>query len=327
MLIIFLLLPLTLAFDPHLLSDEYIERINTKQSSWKAGRNFPEDTPLEHLSSLFGAIRSVIPKAYPIKTHDPDLIASLPESFDPREKWTNCPSLNEIRDQGPCGSCWAFGAVEAMTDRWCIHFGSQFHFSAQDVTGCDTKDSHGCFGGDPWQAWEFWNTDGIVSGGNFNSKQGCRPYEIPECIHGKNCSGGNVAYCVKECQEGYDTSYENDKKFGTKPYLLDGEDNIKAELFKYGPLEVSFIACPDLYHYKSGVYKCTMDTSECKGHAVKLLGWGIENDTKYWLLANSWNTYWGELGGFFKFLRGENHLGIEDVVTGGMPKNSDDINK
>lgn len=41
----------------------------------------------------------------------------LPENFDAREKWPNCPTIGEIRDQGSCGSCWAFGAVEAMSDR------------------------------------------------------------------------------------------------------------------------------------------------------------------------------------------------------------------
>lgn len=41
----------------------------------------------------------------------------LPENFDSREQWPNCPTIREIRDQGSCGSCWAFGAVEAMSDR------------------------------------------------------------------------------------------------------------------------------------------------------------------------------------------------------------------
>nr|1SP4_A Chain A, Cathepsin B [Bos taurus] len=45
----------------------------------------------------------------------------LPESFDAREQWPNCPTIKEIRDQGSCGSCWAFGAVEAISDRICIH--------------------------------------------------------------------------------------------------------------------------------------------------------------------------------------------------------------
>lgn len=38
----------------------------------------------------------------------------LPENFDARSNWPYCPTIQEIRDQGSCGSCWAFGAVEAM---------------------------------------------------------------------------------------------------------------------------------------------------------------------------------------------------------------------
>lgn len=45
----------------------------------------------------------------------------LPEEFDSRKQWPQCPTISEIRDQGSCGSCWAFGAVEAMSDR--VRFG------------------------------------------------------------------------------------------------------------------------------------------------------------------------------------------------------------
>lgn len=45
---------------------------------------------------------------------------SIPDNFDSRENWPNCESIKEIRDQSTCGSCWAFGAAEAMSDRWCI---------------------------------------------------------------------------------------------------------------------------------------------------------------------------------------------------------------
>lgn len=53
-------------------------------------------------------------------------------------------------------------------------------------------------------------------------------------------------------------------------------------------------------------------------HAIKLLGWGVENGTEYWLVANSWNSDWGD-DGSFKILRGKNHLGIEYEVVAGLP--------
>ena len=55
------------------------------------------------------------------------------------------------------------------------------------------------------------------------------------------------------------------------------------------------------------------------GHAIKILGWGEENGSPYWLVANSWNPDWG-LHGYFKILRGSNECGIEDQVVAGLPK-------
>lgn len=53
------------------------------------------------------------------------------------------------------------------------------------------------------------------------------------------------------------------------------------------------------------------------GHAVKILGWGIQDDVPYWLCANSWNTLWGE-SGFFKIIRGRNEGGIENAAFGAV---------
>lgn len=55
------------------------------------------------------------------------------------------------------------------------------------------------------------------------------------------------------------------------------------------------------------------------GHAIRILGYGVEDGTKYWLVANSWNSDWGDQG-FFKILRGEDHLGIESGIAAGIPK-------
>ncbi|KAJ8730065.1 hypothetical protein PYW07_017103 [Mythimna separata] len=261
---------------------------------------------------------------HPKKEHDPELIASLPESFDARDKWPNCPSLNEIRDQGACGSCWAVAAVAAMTDRYCIYSNGteNFHFSAQDVVSCGAIFGDGCHGDLPPMAWLYWVDEGIVSGGIYNSSQGCRPYEVAPCEHH---TSGNLPPCDKivetpkclnsclaDCMD-----YYEEKRHGKEYYILDKEEDIKAELFENGPLEVAFDVYEDFLTYKEGVYKHKRG-SKLSGHAVKVLGWGVENDTKYWLIANSWNAHWGDEG-YFKILRGENHCGIEEAAIGGVP--------
>lgn len=73
-----------------------------------------------------------------------------------------------------------------------------------------------------------------------------------------------------------------------------------------------------MYFIIKGVYK-HVTGKMLGGHAIRILGWGTENDTPYWLIANSWNTDWGN-NGFFKILRGENHCGIEGEISSGLPK-------
>lgn len=236
------------------------------------------------------------------------------------------PSLNEIRDQGACGACWAFGAVSAMTDRYCIHSNQtkNFNFSAQDLIGCCPNCGIGCYGGSIQVGWNYWRDTGIVSGGNYNSSQGCRPYEIPPCEHdvpGKLPPCGHTPpgpHCVKSCQSGYKTDYEKDIRRGSSYSVSSDEEHIKAELFENGPVEVDFEMYPDFLNYKQGVYVHTEGGDAIGGHAVKLLGWGVEGGKKYWLVANSWNPEWGDKG-FFKILRGVDHCGIETDVAAGKP--------
>lgn len=55
------------------------------------------------------------------------------------------------------------------------------------------------------------------------------------------------------------------------------------------------------------------------GHAIRIIGYGVEDGTKYWLCVNSWNETWGD-NGTFKILRGNNECGIEDSGVAGLPK-------
>ena len=83
-----------------------------------------------------------------------------------------------------------------------------------------------------------------------------------------------------------------------------------------GPVETAFTVYTDFEDYDGGIYQHTTGTM-AGGHAVKFVGWGVEDGVKYWKVANSWNPYWGE-DGFFRIIRGDSSLngGIEDQVTG-----------
>jgi cathepsin B len=56
------------------------------------------------------------PSSLPLREHVVN-VNDIPDNFDSRTNWPNCQTIQEVRDQGSCGSCWAFGAVEAMSDR------------------------------------------------------------------------------------------------------------------------------------------------------------------------------------------------------------------
>lgn len=82
-----------------------------------------------------------------------------------------------------------------------------------------------------------------------------------------------------------------------------------------GPVECAFTVYEDFLTYKSGVYVHKTGAA-LGGHAVKMLGWGVDNNTPYWLIANSWNSDWGNKG-YFEILRGSNECGIESEIVAG----------
>nr|XP_022913411.1 cathepsin B [Onthophagus taurus] len=308
----------------HPLSDEFINLINVKQNTWTAGKNFDEKIPLSYFTKLMGALPETVKLPYQESLLG---VEDIPENFDSRENWPNCPTIREIRDQGSCGSCWAFGAVEAMSDRVCIHSNATVHFrfSADDLVSCCYTCGMGCNGGFPGAAWHYWVRKGLVSGGNYGSNQGCRPYEIAPCEHHVNgtrppCSAeGKTPKCTKQCQESYPITYKNDLHHGKTAYSIRSkESDIQKEIMTNGPVEGAFTVYADLLNYKSGVYQ-HVEGSALGGHAIRILGWGVENGNKYWLIANSWNSDWGD-NGYFKMLRGKDHCGIESSITAGLPK-------
>lgn len=90
-------------------------------------------------------------------------------------------------------------------------------------------------------------------------------------------------------------------------------DDVKNELFVNGPLTGGIQVYPDFMNYKSGIYSPALNQTSMGGHAIKVIGYGVENGTAYWLCANSWNTTWG-IKGYFKVKQGAS--GINDLIIG-----------
>lgn len=110
-----------------------------------------------------------------------------------------------------------------MSDRICIHSNETeiIRISADDlVSCCGIKCGFGCYGGIPENAWKYWLNVGIVTGGLYDSKDGCRPYEIPPCEHHSKgslpeCKGNaGTPKCTRKCVDGYNVTYEDDKRYG-----------------------------------------------------------------------------------------------------------------
>jgi len=311
----------------HILSDLFIDQINQANSTWIAGRNFHPMTSHNYLRTLMGVHKDAhkhMPPKKQMLLEDED----IPDSFDPREQWPDCPTIKEIRDQGGCGSCWAFGAVTAMSDRICIHSGGKqhAHVSSENLLSCCYSCGFGCNGGFPGAAWSYWKRKGLVSGGQFGTKAGCQPYQIEPCEHHVNgtrmpCSeGGSTPKCHRKCENpDYTVPYTKDKTYGSNSYSLEKNvAQIQMELMTNGPAEGAFTVFEDFPNYKSGVYQ-HVTGKPLGGHAIRILGWGVDAGTPYWLVANSWNYDWGD-GGTFKILRGSDHCGIESGVVAGLPK-------
>lgn len=139
----------------------------------------------------------------------------LPDSFDSRENWPNCKSMKLIRNQATCGSCWAFGTAEIISDRICIQSNGtqQPIISVEDTLSCcGTQCGSGCRGGYTIEALKWWNSKGVVTGGDYMGT-GCKPYSFAPCKKSP-CVESTTPQCSASCQSGFGTTYAKDKHFG-----------------------------------------------------------------------------------------------------------------
>jgi len=205
--------------------------------------------------------------------------------------WRSLGYVTDVKDQGQCGSCWAFSAIGTMEGAWFKKSGNLVSLSEQDivdcVTGCD-----GCGGGWPYMAidWvlnhsssnltrhnnSYYSNDTNNSGVDTELSY---PYEAQDdtCRFSSNNTGATMKALVEIPK-------------GSVSHLMDA-------LFSVGPISVAIDAEYDLQMYKSGIFSSTSCSNTTLDHAVLLVGYGITPTNKtYYIVKNSWGTEWGEDG-------------------------------
>jgi C1A family cysteine protease len=186
--------------------------------------------------------------------------------------WRTKGVVTAVKDQGQCGSCWAFSATEAVEsfDALKNNRTSPYVLSAQQCTAC-TYTYNGCNGGWPHDAYvaAVENRNGIDDNADY-------PYNIPQAGNCKFGATGNA-----------DKPYTNDNG-----YKSPARGQLQTSLDNYGPISVC-VAAEDWQNYNSGVMKtCTGQVDHC----VQAVGYKQSASEPYWIVRNSWGTGWGQAG-------------------------------
>ncbi len=127
----------------HPINEKLVSEVRSK-ATWEA--HDVETNPLANMTreQLLNLVGTNLDYEYNVPATTYENVGALPTNFDPRtDKFSKC--IHPIRDQQQCGSCWAFGATEALSDRFCIN-GKDVILAPQDPVSCDTN-NYGCDGG------------------------------------------------------------------------------------------------------------------------------------------------------------------------------------
>lgn len=280
-------------------------------------------------------------------SHKPERTVDIPDSFDGRVVWKGC--LTPVYNQGKCGSCWAFGTVGIVGDRFNIQSMGMMNvdLSATKLILCDwggkemdivhpedqmleqqklasnSAKINACHGNNLIDAFRYLyiigtnqNTCMPYINSIINMKENADSIELPFCenlsgIYGDMCTNGEPA-----------RFYRILHFYGIQGSKKDGgtEKNIRDNIYKWGPVVTGMQIYPDFYTYdaKNSIYKWNGKGPLISGHAVSLVGWGEQDGVKYWIVRNSWGTEWGD-NGYFRIVRGVNECEIEDNCFGCVP--------
>jgi cathepsin F len=262
-----------------------LDRVQSRNSASFGLTKYSDMSPEEFKSSLLGYIRpesrsdvGVLP------TGDVD----VPQTLD----WRNQKMVTPVKDQGQCGSCWAFSTVENIESMYCmknqIDCSTFAPLSPQEIVDCDTTDQ-GCDGGDPPTAYAF-----VMQEGGLEDDS-AYPYTAQDgtCAFQANL----VKVTITNWQ--YATTNSD-------------ETTMQSNLVNWGPLSICVDAEP-WQDYTGGVMMAS-DCSNSLDHCVQLVGYDMTQSTPFWIVRNSWGMDWGE-NGYIRLQYGQDTCGCADEAT------------
>jgi len=209
-----------------------------------------------------------------------------PEAYD----WRDSGVVSPVKNQGSCGSCWAFSAIGNIESQLALQTKTVVQLSEQELVDCDKGDDQGCNGGLMETAFKYLETAGVVSEDDYEytGRDG-------------TCSVAGKKVVAKVT--GYHYAGTED------------ETQIKQLLFENGPFAIAINATP-LQFYFWGIFNPWFEflcSPTELNHGVLLVGYGIEGSTPYWIVKNSWGASWGEKG-YFRIISGKGACGINTYV-------------
>jgi cathepsin X len=239
--------------------------------------------------------------------------ADLPKNFD----WRNVNGINYAtvsRNQHLpqyCGSCWSFATTSALGDRIRIlrkNAWPEVNLGPQIMINCG--DAGDCGGGDPTLAYAWMEKFGIPD-------ETCQAYEAMN----NNCSA------LTTCETCHPDGTCNAIKKPTRYFVdqhgeISGEAAMMSEIYNRGPIACGVAATQALVNFNGkGVFKDASNPSTWQiDHEISIVGWGVDDatNTPYWLMRNSWGTFWAD-NGYAKVVRGSNNMLIESDCDWATP--------
>jgi C1A family cysteine protease len=219
--------------------------------------------------------------------------------------------VTPIKDQGNCGSCYAFAAIAAMETVYNIQKNDStidIDLSEQFLISCGMGFpwiNQGCCGGFTSETLMFLKTQGVPL-------ESCFPYgavdangrDIDDCLFQK--PSNEPISCSNRCSDWKSQLVKVDSY-----QTLYSKKSIKNAISTYGPVIAGFVVYDDFIDYSSGIYEHNSG-QKAGNHLVIIIGY---NDTQgYWICKNSWGTSWGE-DGFFRIKYGECGIDLPGSCT------------